>query len=171
MKKSAGVVCALLLSLTACGGGGEDATAKASLKAEILKSGGAGSASVNKTQAGCIADGTVDKIGTDKLKKYGILTDSGKVDKSINNVKMSGPDADKLAGVFVGCIDTEALFEKQFLAGAGDKMTAAQKKCITDAVDSDAVKKILSASFQGDTSNTAYADLTKKMVACAVPSK
>lgn len=172
MKKPVLVLGALLLALTSCGTGDEE-TAAESLRAEITaNSTMAGGASVTDDEAGCIADGTVEEVGVQQLKKYQILTDDLKVNQGIENVEMSASDAEALAAVFVDCIDVEALFEEQFTEGAGAAadLSAKQKDCIADAVTEDEVAKVLAASFQGK-QNDAYADLQKQMMECALDAK
>lgn len=170
MKKTVGVLSATLIalsSLTACGGGDDDATAAKNLKAEILDNATVGGSTTEITdeQAGCIADGTVAEIGVEQLQEYEILKDDLEINKSIENVQLSAGDADSLAGVFVDCINVEKLFEDQF-SGTSSGLTKKQRKCITDAIDEDAIRTILAASFQGK-QDSASTELQNTLVKCA----
>ena len=181
VKRALAVVPAAVLLLAACGGGddadsddgalsADEQTAADNLAAQIIRSGtvsgrGTGDDAVTEQQATCIAEGAVGQVGLGTLQDYGIVTDDLLVNKDIQGVKMSATDADALAGVFVECIDAERLFEKQFLAAQGPKPSEKVRRCIESAVDEDAVRAALSASFQGR-STPAAEELGKKVSSC-----
>ena len=50
--------------------------------------------SLKQKEADCIGKGLVDKIGTDQLKKYKLLTKDNKASKDVTAVKMSAGDAE-----------------------------------------------------------------------------
>jgi hypothetical protein len=186
-KRALTLVSAAVLLLTACGGGdstddptdggtastltADEQTAADNLAAQIIRSGdvsgkGADDSGISDDQARCIAEGAVAEVGLANLQDYGILTDDLLVNKDIQGVEMSADDADALAGVFVDCIDAEALFEKQFLAATGSGKSDKVRKCIDKAVDEAAVRGALSASFQGR--STAQSEqLTKQVSECS----
>ena len=177
----AAVPVAVLLLLTGCGGGdrsstgasglsANEQTAADNLAAQIVRSGQVSGDSsdqdaVTAEQATCIAEGAVGRIGLGSLQDYGIITSDLKVNKEIQGVAMSADDADALAGVFVGCIDAERLFEKKFLATLPKKAGADARKCVRKAVDTPSVRAVLSASFQGRKAGV-YDRLQKKVSAC-----
>ena len=168
------LVCAGTLALGGCGGGepaaqlsADEQTAADNLGAQIVTSGSvAGKDTVTAVEAGCVADGTVEEVGLSELQGYGIVTADLKVNKGIQGVEMSAEHADALAGVFVECIDTEKLFEEQLLASAGSgELTGKQEQCVRTAVDEKAVARVLSLSFQGETTGL-YDELEKELAAC-----
>lgn len=178
--RSGVLVAALLLSgLAACGDDEpesalteDEQTVADNLASQILRSGsmaGGGSSrnAVTDEQAACIGEGAVTEVGLETLQDYGIVTDDLLVNRSIQGVEMGAADADALAGVFVECIDAEALFEERFLTElppGGEEPD--RRTCVEDAVDRDAVQEILSASFQG-ADTRAYARLQRAVSACA----
>ena len=186
VKRALAVLPAAVLLLAACGGsddagngdGGagsslsaDEQTAADNLAAQIIRSGtvsgrGSDEDAVTEKQATCIAEGAVGDVGLGALQDYGIVTDDLLVNKDIQGVEMSAHDADALAGVFVECIDAEALFEKQFLAASGSAKSTDARECIEDAVDARAVRGALAASFQGR-STPASESLRNKVSACA----
>ena len=170
-----GVLVALAASVTACSdGGGDDGltaqqrTVADNLTAEILRSGTVtGQDSVTAEQASCIARGTVRDVGVDRLRHYRIVTADLKVDKTVQGVRMDHTDAVALAKVFVRCIDTEGMFEDQFLqAPSAKKLTSAQRRCIRAAIDERAVVQALTLSFQGHDKRV-YASLQGRLARCA----
>ena len=44
---------------------------------------------VKQKDADCIGNGLVDKVGTEQLQKYGLLTKDLKLNKDVTTVKMS----------------------------------------------------------------------------------
>ena len=177
------VVLPAVLLLAGCAGGADgsdgadtgsslsadEQEAADNLAAQIVRSGtGSGQGSdedaVTEQQARCIAEGAVAEVGLAELQDYGIVTDDLLVNKDIQGVTMSSTDADALAGVFVDCIDAEGLFEKQYIAAAGD--SAKVQECIESAVDEEGVRDTLSSSFQGERTPAAVR-LEEKVSACA----
>jgi len=160
----------VLLALPSCGYDGRDAsTATKNLRAEIVaNSAVAGTTSVTDDQAGCIAHGMVEQVGIPQLQEYDILTEDLKVNKGIENVRMSSSDAGSLADVFLGCVDVEELFQKQFAAGTtASALSVPQQTCVGDTVTEDVIRDILTDAFQGK-QNDASARLQDQIVQCAV---
>lgn len=168
-----------LTTLTGCGGDDEadpsslsddEQTAADNLASQIVRSGsmagGASGDGVTDEQASCVGEGAVTEVGLEELQSYGILTEDLLVDRSIQGVEMEKDDADALAGVFVDCIDAEALFEERFLdqlPPGGPEQN--QRACVEEAVGDDAVQEVLSASFQGRNTR-AYGELERTVAAC-----
>ena len=169
----------LPLLLAGCGGNGDapsnglsadERTAADNLAAQIVRSGqvsGESSAqdAVTAKQAQCVADGAVGRIGLPALEDYGIVTSDLKVNRAIQGVAMSADDASTLADVFVDCVDAEALFEKKFLDALPDGADDAVRACVRKAVDTDSVRAVLSARFQGRTA-AVFDRLQEKVSAC-----
>jgi hypothetical protein len=173
----------LVTGLAGCGGDDdpEDApassldqdeqTAADNLAAQIIRSGtmsqDTSSQTITDAQATCVAEGAVADVGLESLQKYRIVTKDLLVNKSIQGVEMNADDADALAGVFVTCIDAEALFEQRFLDAMPSGGSAEERRtCVQSAVDEDAVREILAASFEGRGTG-AYATMQEDVSSCA----
>lgn len=168
-----------LTTLTGCGGDEDPAesslskdeqTAADNLASQIVRSasmtGGGSSSAVTDEQASCIGEGAVTEVGLEDLQSYGVVTEELLVDRSIQGVEMDKDDADALAGVFVDCIDAEALFEERFLDELPPGGSEQERRtCVEEAVGVDAVREVLSASFQ-DRSTRAYGELQGAVAAC-----
>ncbi len=176
MKRALAALPAMVLLLSGCGGSAEktegsslsadEQTAADNLAAQIDRSGSvSGEDGVTEEQATCIAEGAVKEVGLTTLQDYGIVTKGLLVNKDIQGVEMSAHDADALAGVFVDCIDAEALFEDKFVTALGAEDSDKVRKCVEDAVDTDSVVDVLSASFQGR-ETPAFDRLKNKVTAC-----
>ena len=156
------------LLLAGCGSD-DDQQAVASLKSQILGNNAlSGSNEITSQEASCIANGAVDDLGVDTLKKYDVLDDDLEVDKKLNEVTFAAKDADRLAGVFVGCSDVEKIFEDRLvdqLAPSRPKAKAEVETCVRDAVTPEAVRGILAQSFE-KTDATDYADLVERLKGC-----
>lgn len=172
MKRISALLCALALALSVSGcANSESDKAKANIKASVLKNNSsvAGGSKLTDKQAECFANGLVDKVGVDNLKKYKLINDKLEINQSANPTNMSADDADATAEVITGCVDMKKLITDQINANAQTKLTDAQTKCITDAVDTDAIKKGLSASFQGKSSNP-MSDMQGALMKCVLGS-
>lgn len=168
MKKTAAVLCAAVLTLSACGNGDDD-QAKENIKAAVLEEEGTqlpGGTKPTEQQAGCIANGMVDDVGVDKLQEYDLLTEELEINQDANPTDMAAEDADALAGVFVDCIDVEEMFASQM--GSGEQeLTEEQQQCVTEAIDEEAMKDGLSASFQGE-EDEGFTAMQQEMMACVL---
>lgn len=161
---------ASLTGLTGCGEENEAAlsddeqTAANNLAAQILSSGSIADnkGSVNAAQADCVAQSVILDVGLDRLQSYGIITDDLTVDRTIQGVRMNRADADAMAGVFVDCLDTEELFEKQFVQPA---RTPAQSACVRAEVDEASVREVLADSFTR-AGTRAYDALQRRVKRC-----
>ena len=167
MKKMAAVLCAAVLTLSACGSGDDD-KAKENIKSAVLEEETSltGGTKPTEEQADCIADGMVDDVGVETLQEYELLNDDLEINEEANPTDMEAEDADALAGVFVDCIDVEEMFADQFAAGEQD-LPEDQQECIKDAIDEDAMKDGLSASFQGE-EDEGFAAMQEEMMTCVM---
>lgn len=167
-----------MLTLAACGGSsgsggsalsGDDAKAASSISDAIVKSQKAGDSSslldVDKKDADCIGKGFVDKVGTDDLKKYGLLTKDLKTNKDLGTVKMSKGDAEGAADVLTGCTDLTSMMKKAMASSMGS-LDAKTKACVDKALNEDALHDVFVAVFSGD-STQAGQQLQKPLMKCA----
>ena len=167
MKKTAAVLCAALMTLSACGSGDDD-KARENIKTAVLEDETdlTGGTKPTEEQADCIADGMVDDVGVETLQEYDLLDEDLKINEEADPTDMEEGDADALAGVFVDCIDVEEMFATQFSSGE-EELPAEQQECITDAIDEEAMKDGLSASFQGE-EDEAFTAMQEEMMACVM---
>ena len=87
------VLAALVLAVGGCGN--DDATASKAISDSIMKSrpGSADLLTMKRKDADCIGDGLVEKVGTEKLQKYGLLTKDNKAkDKAKEKAKEKAAD-------------------------------------------------------------------------------
>jgi mevalonate kinase len=163
MRKTAAVLCAALLALTACGGdetsepqaentvSAEDTKAKENIKASVLDNATevVGGASLTEEQAECFADGLVDDVGVEKLQEYKLIDENYEMSENAQPTNMSQEDAEATAAVVTGCVDVKGLVQDQINSDAGQQLTEEQAACITDAIDEEKVEAGLAATFQG----------------------
>ena len=170
MTKIVAVLCAALLTLTACGSSDDD-TAKENIKAGIKKEGSSVAAGTKVTddQAQCVADGLVDDVGVEKLQKYKLLDDNLEYNSEANPTDMSSDDAQAFAKTVVGCVDFKKIFEEQ-LATSGTELSDDQKQCISDSIDEDTLANVLAEGFQGKDS-AMPSDMQNKLMKCMTPSQ
>ena len=152
----------LSLSLTACGGGGDEAQAAEAISASMMEQ-DEESFAVDQDQADCVGEGMVDEIGVDQLQDYGMLTDDLEVDDTVGEVTMSEEDADAAAEVFVGCVDAAEMFTEEI--AADDELTAEQQECIGEVMDEETLTELFSMMFQGK-EDEGMNDLVGPLMAC-----
>jgi hypothetical protein len=149
MKRSIlSVALASLLVLSACGSN-EDEQAKSSISDYMAKQQPGQQASMKKKDADCIADGMVDGIGVDQLKKYKVLNDDASFNNDVKGLKMSKDDSEVLADTYMKCTDVVKSFKTQ-AASTPAGQTAEGKKCLDETVTEDNIRTMLVASFSGD---------------------
>ena len=166
---------ALLLGLTACTGGGaanaDDAKASKAIADSIMKeqSSAAGGAAdvfrMQRKEADCIGDGLVDKIGTDKLKKYGFLTKDLKTAKTMDSVKMSADDAKSASDTLFSCADVKQMVNKAM----GD-VPPSTKACLDKVMTEDNLRQLFTMMFQGK-SDEAGQKLVAPMMKCTMQTQ
>jgi hypothetical protein len=173
MTKRLGValLTVLALSLGGCGGSGDDTKASKAVSDLIMKPSGSGDAtqflSMKRKDADCIGDGFVDKIGTDKLQKYGLVTKDLKPGTSVSGVKMSADDAKSATDVLFGCTDVEAMMQT-----ALDKSGSIPKKmrsCVDKVLSEDNLRPVVTKTFQGQ-QDEATKGLTGPITKCVAGS-
>ncbi len=157
------------LTLGACGNG-DDTKASKAISDSIMKQQAGSTSSIlsmKRKDATCIGDGFVDKIGTDKLKKYGLLTKDLKSDKSVSNIKMSAGDAKSATGVLFSCTDVQTMMTRAIGSSAQTKsLPAGIKACINKAFTDDNLRPMFTMVFQGRQSE-AQKQLTTPLLKCA----
>jgi hypothetical protein len=155
-----------LLGVGACGSN-DDAKASKSISDSLMKSSSSSTSkllSMKRKDADCIGDGLVAKVGTDKLKKYGLLTKDLKSKDSISDTKMSAGDAKVATGVLFGCTDVEAMMES-----AIDKSSSVPKQmkaCVDKALTKSTLRPVFEEIFQGK-QDQATKSLTEPLTKCA----
>jgi hypothetical protein len=174
MTKTLNVAVLTVLSLALGGcGGNDDAKASKAISDSIMKEQKAGGASqildVRRKDADCIGDGLVDRIGTDKLKKYGVLSDDLTSKKSITGAgKLSAGDAKSATGVFFDCTDMEGMMRRA--VGGNANIPRSMKTCIDKTLTEANLRPFLELTFQGKTAE-AQKLLAGPMSKCAVGNK
>lgn len=145
MKKLIALLAAMLLALTACGGG-DDSEAKDNI-AEALLDGAEEGSPFDDEAAECFADNVVDEVGVDKLQEYGVLTDELEVEEDIQETEMSEGDAEKAADAFVDCVDVD-----EFIGAAlgGEDVPEAVADCLEENLSEDTFRDVMKAGFMGD---------------------
>lgn len=170
MKQSLVAAVLAVLAVTTAGCNNADATASKSISDSIMKDQQSSSSSVmkvNRKGADCIGNGLVDKIGTDKLQKYGLLTKDLKMNKDVTSVKMSAKDANSAADTFFGCTDVMGMMKKAMEQGGN--VSPKVQACIDKALTKDSVHSMFVAMFSGHQSQ-ATKELSSRLMTCAVGS-
>jgi hypothetical protein len=165
----AAVLAALALTVSACGGNGDDSKAAKNISASIMQSQkGSGSTqflTLKKKDADCIGKGLVDKVGTDNLKKYGVLDKNLKPSKNgISDVKMSAADAKSTTSVLFGCADVEKMMQSAI--NKSGQIPKTMQTCVDKALSGDNLRPMFTQLFQGNT-DAAQKALTGPMTKCA----
>jgi len=173
MKTSLAVATATLLALTlASCGSNDDAEASQAISASIMRSqsssGDSGSQllSLKKKEADCIGSGLVDKIGTDQLKQYKLLTKDNKAGQDVTQVKMSKGDAESATDVLFGCTDVPAMMKKAM--NSSGQVPAQMRACVDKTLNEQALRSMFTNVFQGN-EEQARKDLITPMMRCARP--
>jgi hypothetical protein len=148
---------------------GNDAKAASAISDAIMKDQkSAGSSTdlflVKKSGADCIGKGLVDKVGTDDLVKYGLLTKDLKTNKNLGTLTMSKGDAESAVDVLTGCTDMKAMMQKA-LASSLKSLPAKVKACFTKALSDDDIHGMLVSVFTGKSSEEGKA-LGQSMAKC-----
>lgn len=161
------LIAALLLPLTACGGGADDDKAAKAISDSIMasqKSQTGGQMFVMpREDADCIGDGFVDEIGTEKLQEYGFLTDDLKAAEDFTNVEMSKEDAAAAADTLLECADVQEMLSK-----AMGEVDAKTRECFEEVLTEDALRSLFTKMFSGQ-QEEAGQELVQPMMECAAP--
>ena len=190
---TAAVFAVLLLLLTACGGSGSDsegskasksssaspsatasasddeATAAASISDSLVQATASGSdasqmLTLNRKDADCIGKDMVDELGTDKLQKYGMLTEDMKVGTGLSSLKMSKPDAEATTDVVFSCTDVESMMRTAI--GKSGSIPKQLRGCVNNVLTEDNLRPMFGKVFQGKQA-AAQKELTAPLLACA----
>lgn len=155
----------VLLSLTACGGGDDDAAAKAISDSIMKEQEGAQDSvfAMKRDEADCIGDGFVDDIGVDKLKEYKFLDDELQA-KPMTNIVMKPDDAKAATDVLFECADVEGLMNDAL--GAGGQMDERTKACLDKVLTEDRLKSMFTLMFSGE-QEKANQEVIQPLTECA----
>ena len=163
------LLAALLLPLTACGGGDDDAKAAKAISDSIMESqqnqasGNAQMFAMPRKDADCIGEGFVDQIGTEQLQEYGFLTEDLKAAEDFTNVEMSKEDATAAADTLLECADVQ-----QMMSEAMGEVDAKTRECFEEVLTEDALRSLFTKMFSGQ-QEEAGQELIQPMMECAAP--
>jgi len=163
------LLAALLLPLTACGGGDDDAKAAKAISDSIMESqdnqasGNAQMFAMPREDADCIGEGFVDQIGTEQLQEYGFLTEDLKAAEDFTNVEMSKEDATAAADTLIECADVQKM-----LSEATGEVDAKTRECFEEVLTEDALRSLFTKMFSGQ-QEEAGQELIQPMMECAAP--
>lgn len=106
---------------------------------------------VNQKSASCVGDGMVDKIGTDQLVKYGLLSKdlSAQGSRQFGQVNLSASDATKATDVFFDCTDVENILTKAFNQ-SGANVPKAVQSCVKKNLSGDKLRGVFVQLFEGN---------------------
>ncbi len=170
---------ALLLTLTACGGGEGGAATDEQRAADAIAdammseqdAGTAGDViAFQRSEADCVGEQLVDGIGTEKLQEYGFLTEELESDASLTAVEMSTEDAQAATDALFQCVDVvkkmgDGMADAQAGAGAVDEETL---ECLQGALSEDRLREMFTLVFSGENEKANQA-ITAPMMACVTP--
>lgn len=168
---TAAVLAALSLLLVGCGAQDEDkaSTAIADSISKAQKSGGPAQLDVTDKEADCIGNGWVETIGTDKLQKYGVLTEDMRAEKLLTEVStLSSTDAESATSVLFDCADIPGIMKK--LVAGSNQVPKKMQTCINSALTEKNLRPYLEKNFQGK-AEEAQKELAAPMTKCAMGAK
>jgi len=179
MNKTVAVLAAAaLLALTACSDEGDSAgesassptlsredQARANISSGLMEAdGGFGSTSLTEGQANCLADSMVDHVGVDKLQRYDILDQDLVIQPDVDPSTLEPRDAEAMANALLDCVDVgELVFDR--MGESADRLSDAQRQCLEDTVDENALRRALVDGFQGQPSDLSRG-LQRNMMTC-----
>jgi len=183
---TAAVFVVLLLTLSACGGGGDsdasgskasasasaggdETTAAKSISDSLMaaqKSGDSSSQllSMERKDADCIGKGMVDKVGTDQLQKYGMLTKDMKAGTNLSSLKMSKGDAESTTDVVFTCTDVEAMMQSAM--GKAGTIPKQLQGCVNKVLTEENLRPMFGKIFEGK-QEAAQKELSAPLLDCA----
>ena len=109
----------------------------------------------------------MDKIGTDQLREYKLLTKDNKAGKDVTTVKMSAGDAKATTDVLFGCTDVPGMMKKAM--NSSGQVPAQMQDCVNKALSDEALRGMFTHVFQGN-EEQAKKDLIQPMMKCANPN-
>ena len=159
----------VLLSLTACGGGDDDAAAKA-ISDSIMKEQEGGTADVfamERSEADCIGDGFVEEIGVEQLQEYGFITEDLKAEP-MTSVTMETADAEAATGVLFDCADVTELMSEAM--AAGQQVDEKTQQCLEDVLTEEKLRTMFTLMFSGK-QDEANQEIVRPLMECAAPTQ
>ena len=160
------VVATLTLAASACGGDSEPERDQAlvdALSSEILSDGDG--FTTDQAEADCVAEGTYDAIGADRLAEVGITVDS----PDPSAADLTEAEIDELVDAVFGCVDMKASFAASI---AGDDLSEDDATCIADELGDDGLKELTKQGLSADEdiiTEEFIALITSAAEACEVP--
>lgn len=172
MKRTlaAAVIAGLTMTLTACGGSGDDDAAAKAISDSIMEEQEGGSAEVfamKREEADCIGEGFVGEIGVDQLQEYGFLTEDLKAEP-MTSVTMDTADAEAATGVLFDCADVPALMSQAM--ASGQQVDAKTQKCLDEVLTEDKLRTMFTLMFSGK-QDEASQEVIAPMMECAAPTQ
>lgn len=173
-NRTAAVILAATVPFAPAACGNSDAAhAKASLKVTLLTNANAsGSQNLTDTQATCLSDGLVDKIGVKQLQADKIIdAKANAIEHSLNNNTLPKADATKFADTYLDCTDHGAAATAAIKSALEASATDATKTCIDSKLTAAVVRDFMIAGFSGGNSASTAVLQTAVMTPCAPASK
>lgn len=167
---AAAAIAALTLTLTACGGSEDDATASKAISDSIMKEQGGAAADVftmERPEADCIGDGFVEEIGVEQLQEYGFITEDLKAEP-MTSVTMETADAEAATGVLFDCADVTELMSEAM--AAGQQVDAKTRKCLEEVLTEDKLRTMFTLMFSGK-QDQANQEVVRPLMECAAPTQ
>ena len=150
MKRS--ILPALLASvlvLSGCGASEED-EAKTAISDYLMKQQSEDRmVTLKQDEADCISEGMVDGIGVDQLQEYGLLEEDNTVAEDVETPMMSKADAQVMVDSMFDCTDVMKTMKDELASSMGQQPPEV-KACFEKALNEDAVRGMLVATFSGD---------------------
>lgn len=171
--RAAATLTALMLALTACGGGDDEVAAMAIADAMLdgQDEGTVGDVlSLERAEADCIGEGLVGAIGTTQLQDYGFLTDDLESTTNLTDLAMSAEHSVATTETLFGCTDVvtklaRGIAEAQSAARIVDDETL---DCLKAALSEDVIRRALTLAFSGRNDQAGQV-LINPLMRCAPP--
>lgn len=159
---------ALLLGVVGCSS--EESEASDSIRSSLLADPDFAGTELTDAEAECIADGTVEGIGVESLRGYGLIDDDNEVVASASPDDLSADDAEALAAALVDCVDADELLQDQ-LGTLTQQLPDDQAACVAEVFDDDVTVELLAARFRGEEPSTAVpGDVEEQLRDCVARS-
>jgi hypothetical protein len=162
------VVAGTLVLLVACSSSGAhlsstDRKIVKSVAADLLDDSRSGGLPLTKKIADCVATGWVHRIGSEKLKAYGLVNyDLEPVSGVLAKVVMTAADAENAVRAVEGCADPSALLARAI--AQGEKQPALES-CFAHALTRRAAHSILVKNITGR-QEQAFQDAIRQVQRC-----
>lgn len=166
---AATAVAGLALTLSACGGSGDDEQAARAISTSIME-GQDGAATdvftMKRAEADCIGEGFVDEIGVEPLQEYGFLTEDLKAEP-MADVAMETADAEAATGVLFDCADVPELMSQAM--ASGQQLDEKTRKCLDGVLTEEKLRSMFTLMFSGE-QDKASQEVVGPMMECAAPT-